>query len=226
MSIEARVVSPEEWQAAHEELLTKEKEATRASDALAAERRRQPLMEIEKDYVFHSPAGDKTLADLFEGRDQLLLYHFMWQRISQGISDPNERCEGCSMVIDNVGHLAHFNQRNTTFALVSHDAPLDEIEAFKVRMGWEQFPWYSVDGLELNEDLGPGRFFGLNAFLRDGDRVLRSYFTNGRGVEALGSVWSYLDVTPLGRQENWEDSPEGSPQTEPYTWWRLHDEYE
>jgi predicted dithiol-disulfide oxidoreductase (DUF899 family) len=222
MTLTPQVVSAEEWQAAHEKLLAKEKQATHARDALAAERRRQPMMEIEKDYVLHGPDGDVGLFDLFEGRRQLILYHFMWQRMG----DPSERCEGCSMVIDNVGHLAHFHARDTTFAIVSYDAPVDEIEAFKRRMDWEQFPWYSVDGLELNEDLDAGRFFGLNVFLRDGDRILRSYFTTARGVEALGSVWSFLDLTPLGRQENWEDSPEGVPQTPALEWWKLHDEYE
>ena len=126
------------------------------------------------------------------------------------------------MFTDNVRHIAHLHARDTSFVLVSR-APIDEIEAFRARMGWE-IPWYST-GAEFNEDHGVTDGFGLNVFLRDGKRIYRTYFTNGRGVEALGSTWTFLDLTPLGRQENWEDSPDGYPQTPPYQWWRLHDEY-
>ncbi len=148
------VVSETEWQAARDALLAKEKEATRARDALAAERRRLPRVRIETEYAFEGPEGEVTLPELFEGRRQLLLNHFMF--------GPNQDvgCDGCCV------------------------------------------------------------------FFRDGDDVYRSYFTAARGVEALGSVWTFLDLTPLGRQENWEDSPAGYPQTKPYEWWRRHDEYE
>jgi len=215
------VVSAEEWEATHEKLLAKEKEATRARDALAAERRRQPIVRVEKDYRFEGPAGDATLADLFEGRRQLIVYHFMFGP-AFGFK-PGEGCDGCSMFVDNVGHLAHLNARDTTFALVSQ-APLGDLEAYKQRMGWE-VPWYStVDDFNPDHSIGTG--FGLNVFFRDGDDVYRTYFTSGRGVEALGSNWTLLDLTPLGRQEEWEDSPEDHPQTPPYEWWRRHDEYE
>jgi predicted dithiol-disulfide oxidoreductase (DUF899 family) len=223
-------VSAEEWQAAREALLVKEKEATRARDALAADRRRLPRVQIEKDYTFDGPEGKAALSDLFEGRTQLLLYHFMF--------GPNQDagCDGCSMFVDQVGHLAHLHARDTSVALASR-APITKIEAYRKRMGWT-IPWYSSFESDFNVDFGvgpgtpqpdvyqDGEIFGLSAFLRDGDGVFRTYFTTQRGVEALGTVWTLLDVTPLGRQESWEDSPDGYPQTKPYEWWRRHDEYE
>jgi len=221
-----RVVSQAEWEALRDALLVKEKEATQARDALAAERRRLPMVRINKGYVFEGPDGKASLPDLFEGRRQLIVYHFMFAPDVHGW--PSAGCEGCSMFVDQVGHLAHFHARDTSFALVSR-APLQNIEAFKERMGWT-IPWYSSAGSDFNVDFGltsnKGESFGLSVFLRDGDDVHRTYFTSGRGVEALGSVWTFLDLTPLGRQETWEDSPEGYPQSPPYQWWRRHDEYE
>jgi predicted dithiol-disulfide oxidoreductase (DUF899 family) len=127
-----------------------------------------------------------------------------------------------------VGHLAHLHARDTSFALVSI-APISSIERYRSRMGWT-IPWFSSAGTEFNRDFGvttdEGEMFGLSVFLRDGDDVYRTYFTSGRGVEALGSVWTFLDLTPLGRQETWEESPDGWPQSAPYVWWRRHDEYE
>ena len=132
------------------------------------------------------------------------------------------------MFVDQVGHLAHLHARDTSFALVSI-APLEKIEAYRKRMGWT-LPWVSSAASDFNRDFGltteGGESFGLSVFLRDGDKVYRTYFTTGRGVEALGSVWTLLDLTPLGRQEDWEDSPDGWQQTRPYAWWRRHDEYE
>jgi predicted dithiol-disulfide oxidoreductase (DUF899 family) len=219
------VVSPAEWQVAHEELLAKEKEATRSRDALAAERRRLPIVRIDKDYEFEGLDRDATLVELFEGRRQLLVYHFMFAPGVEGW--PSAGCPGCSFFVDNIGNLTHLHARDTSFALVSR-APLETIEPFKKRMGWT-VPWVSSAGSEFNTDFGvttaAGETFGLSVFLRDGDDVFRSYFTTGRGVEALGSVWTFLDLTPLGRQEAWEDSPAGYPQTPPYQWWRRHDEY-
>jgi predicted dithiol-disulfide oxidoreductase (DUF899 family) len=125
------------------------------------------------------------------------------------------------MVADQVAHVAHLNARDTTLAFVSR-APLADIERVKARMGWEM-PWYSMtDGFDA--DFGVDEWHGTNAFIRDGDRVFRTYFINSRGDEALGSTWSYLDMTALGRQEEWEDSPEGYPQTPAYEWWVWHDE--
>lgn len=216
-----RVVSPAEWQVAHERLLVKEKEATRARDALNAERRRLPMVRVDKDYVFEGPDGKAGLLDLFDGRRQLIVYHFMFP------PEWDEGCDGCSMLVDNMGHPAHLHARDTSRVLVSR-APLAKIEPFKERMGWT-IPWYSSYGSDFNEDFGvttdEGESFGLSVFLRDGDSVFRTYFTAGRGVEYLGSNWSYLDLTLLGRQEDWEDSPEGWPQTPRYEWWRHHDRY-
>jgi predicted dithiol-disulfide oxidoreductase (DUF899 family) len=140
---------------------------------------------------------------------------------------PAAGCPGCSLFVDNIGHLAHLHARDTSLALVSH-APLAKIEPYKKRMGWT-VPWFSSSGSDFNRDFGvntdAGETFGLSVFFRDRDSVFRTYFTSGRGVEALGSNWIFLDLTPLGRQENWEDSPAGWPQTPPYEWWRRHDEY-
>ena len=223
------VVSETEWQAALETLRAKEKEATKSRDALAAERRRLPSVQIDKTYTFEGTDGKRTLLDLFEGRKQLLLYHFMF--------GPNQDagCNGCSMFIDQVGHLAHLHPRGTSFAIVSR-APFAKIAPYQRRMGWT-IPWYSSFESDFNVDFGvsppepqpdvyqDGETFGLSVFLRDGDGLVRTYFTTSRGVEALGSVCTFLDLTPLGRQENWEDSPAGYPQTKPYEWWRRHDEY-
>lgn len=225
-----KVVTREEWLVARNELLAKEKEHTRARDALNAARRRLPMVRVEKEYTFDGPHGKATLAELFEGRRQLVLYHFMF--------GPNqeEGCDGCSMVVDNMGHPAHLNARDITRVLVSR-APLEKIEPFKKRMGWTE-PWYSSYGSDFNPDfgLGPetpqpdayqdGETFGLSVFLRDGDEVHRTYFTDRRGVEYLGSSFSYFDIVPYGRQEDWEDSPEGWPKGPRYTWWRHHDRYD
>ena len=126
------------------------------------------------------------------------------------------------MVADQVAHLAHLNARDTTLAFVSR-APQADIARWKARMGWE-IPWYTLTD-DFDADFGVGEWHGTNAFLRDGDRIFRTYFIDSRGDEAMGSTWSYLDITALGRQEEWEDSPEGYPQTPPYQWWNLHDEY-
>ncbi|GAA5128689.1 DUF899 domain-containing protein [Haloechinothrix salitolerans] len=211
------VVSAQEWHAARERLLKKEKEMTRAMDALAAERRRMPMVRVDKDYTFEGPDGSASLLDLFEGRRQLIVYCFMWH-------DVDNVCSGCAMFTDNVGHLAPLHARDTSFALVSR-GPIGDILRVKERMGWT-IPWYSSLGNSFHDDMDAGDGFGLNVFLRDGDEVYRTYFTTGRGVERLGSSWTFLDLTPFGRQETWEDSPEGWPQTPPYGWWRLHDEYE
>jgi predicted dithiol-disulfide oxidoreductase (DUF899 family) len=220
-----RIVPFEEWRVAREKLLVKEKAAMRASDALAAERRRLPMVRIDKDYVFAGPGGEASLLDLFEGRRQLILYHFMF---APGVDGwPAAGCPGCSFVADQIMHLAHLHARGTSFAMVSL-APLKRIAAYQKRMGWN-LPWFSSAGTDFNRDFGlstpQGETFGLSVFLRDGKKVYRSYFTDGRGVETLGTAWTFLDLTPYGRQETWEDSPKGWPQTRPYQWWRRHDEY-
>jgi predicted dithiol-disulfide oxidoreductase (DUF899 family) len=216
------VVSPQQWDAAREELLVKEKELVRARDALAAERRRMPRVEVEKDYRFEGPDGTVSLLDLFEGRRQLILYRFFFEPGVDGW--PEAGCRGCSMMADQVANLAHLNSRDTTFANVSR-APQAEIGRLKKRMGWEM-PWYTItDGFDA--DFGVDEWHGTNAFYRDDeDRIFRTYFVDKRGDEALGTAWAYLDITALGRQEIWEDSPEGYPQTQAYVWWNRHDEYD
>lgn len=226
-----RIVSREEWRTERERLLAKEKAHTRARDALHAERRRLPMWQIDKEYSFDGPDGRASLADLFAGRRQLLLYHFMFG------PNASEGCDGCSMVVDNMCHPAHLHARDISLVLVSR-APLDRIESFKKRMGWT-LPWYSSSDSDFNVDLGvgprepltdqhqDGEMFGLSVFLRDDqDNVFQTYFTQHRGVEYLGSSFSYMDLAPYGRQEDWEDSPEGWPQGPRYVWWRHHDRYD
>jgi len=215
------IVSPKEWDAARQELLVKEKELTRARDTLAARRRRMPRMAVEKEYRFEGPGGPAGLLDLFEGRRQLIVYRFFFE---PGVGRwPDRGCPGCSMLADQVGNLAHLNARDTTLAFVSR-APHKEIERWKARMGWE-IPWYTLTD-SFDADFGVDEWHGTNAFLRDGEKIFRTYFIDARGDEAMGSTWAYLDITALGRQEEWEDSPEGYPQTPPYEWWNLHDEYD
>jgi len=214
------IVSPQAWEAAREQLLVKEKALTRAHDALAAERRRMPWVAVEKAYEFDGPEGKKSVLGLFDGRRQLIVYRAFFEPGVFGW--PEHACRGCSMVADQVAHVAHLNARDTTLAFVSR-APLADITRLKAQMGWEM-PWYSLtDGFDAA--FGVDEWHGTNVFFRDGERVFRTYFINSRGDEAMGGTWSYLDVTPLGRQEAWEDSPEGYPQTPPYQWWRWHDEY-
>ncbi|NLT05010.1 MAG: DUF899 domain-containing protein [Solirubrobacterales bacterium] len=218
------VVSPEEWTAAREELLVKEKELTRARDALAAERRRMPRMAVDRVYAFDGPDGPLSLLDMFEGRRQLIVYRFFYEPGVVGW--PDAGCRGCSMITgDETGNLAHLNARDTTLAFVSR-APQPDIARLKERMGWQHIPWYTLTD-DFDADFGVDEWHGFNAFYRDDDRrVYRTYFVNGRGDEALGGTFAYLDITALGRQEEWEDSPEGYPQTPPYTWWNIHDEYD
>jgi predicted dithiol-disulfide oxidoreductase (DUF899 family) len=214
------VVSPQEWEAARLDLLTEEKAVTRAKDALAAKRRRMPRMAVEKDYRFEGPDGEVGLLDLFEGRRQLVLYRFFYEPGVEGW--PERGCSGCSFGADQVAHLAHLNARDTTLAYVSR-APQANIRKMKAEMGWDR-PWYTITD-DFDKDFGVDEWHGTNAFIREDDRVFRTYFVNSRGDEAMGSTWSYLDLTALGRQEEWEDSPPGYPQTSPYQWWNYHDAY-
>ena len=190
------IVSLEDWDAAREQLLVKEKAVMRARDALAAERRRMPWMAVEKAYEFIGPEGKASLIDLFEGRRQLIVYRAFFEPGVFGW--PDHACRGCSLGADQVSHLAHLNARDTTLAYVSR-APQADIERLKARMGW-RMPWYTITD-SFDADFGVDEWHGHNVFFRDGDRVFRTYFINSRGDEAMGTVWSYLDATPLGRQE-------------------------
>jgi predicted dithiol-disulfide oxidoreductase (DUF899 family) len=215
------IVSEREWEAARQQLLGKEKAFTRSRDALAAERRRMPWMAVEKTYEFDGPHGRVTLPDLFEGRRQLIVYRAFFEPGVFGW--PEHACRGCSLGADQVGHLSHLHARDTTLVYASR-APQADIARLKARMGWDM-PWYTITD-SFDTDFGVAEWHGHNVFFRDGERVFRTYFINNRGDEAMGSVWSYLDVTPLGRQETWEDSPEGYPQNPPYQWWNWHDNYD
>ena len=240
-----RVVSRDEWLVARKELLAKEKALTRHRDALNAERRRLPMVCIDKDYVFQGPADKLRLLDLFDGRRQLIVYHFMF--------DPSwdEGCPNCSFLVDNIGHLAHLHARDTALALVSR-ALLAKIEPFKKRMGWT-FPWYSSFGSDFNYDFHvtldetvtpveynyrdkaelvqkgetyftQGESHGLSVFLRDGDRIFHTYSTYARGADLLAGTYNYLDLTALGRQEDWEEPP-GRSDSPFLAWVRHHDRY-
>tara|TARA_R100001369_G_scaffold80430_1_gene110812 strand:+ start:27046 stop:27801 length:756 start_codon:yes stop_codon:yes gene_type:complete len=217
-----KVVSSDEWETALNRLLIKEKEHTRARDALSAERRKLPMVKMKKPYVFQGDEGSVSFLDLFAGRRQLIVYHFMFP------PDWKAGCDGCSWVADAMTHPAHLHARDTSLVMMSR-APLEKINQYKTRMGWT-IPWYSSYGSDFNEDVGAtteeGERHGASVFLRDGNDIYRTYFTGARGVEYLGSHWTYLDLTPFGRQETWEDSPEGWPQTKPYVWNRRHDEYD
>jgi predicted dithiol-disulfide oxidoreductase (DUF899 family) len=216
-----KIVSQQEWLAAREKLLAEEKRVLHERDALAAKRRRMPWMAVEKHYQFDGPNGKVSLLDLFEGRPQLILYRAFFEPGVFGW--PDHACRGCSLGADQVGNLAHLNARDTTLAYASR-APQRDIQRLKARMDWK-FPWYTMTD-SFDVDFGVDQWHGHNVFFHDGDRVFRTYFINSRGDETMGSVWSFLDITPLGRQETWEDSPEGYPQTAPYKWWNWHDSYD
>jgi predicted dithiol-disulfide oxidoreductase (DUF899 family) len=237
------VVSREAWLTARKLLLEKEKEFTRQRDALNAERRRLPMTEVGKQYIFDGKNGTASLLDLFENRDQLLVYHFMF--------DPgwDEGCTSCSLLADNIGDLAHLHARGTALALVSR-APLAKLEAFRQRMGWD-VPWYSSHGSDFNYDfgvtldqavtpieynyrslaeLGPdwqgwsGEMHGISAFLRQGDRVYRTYSNYARGTDLVVGTYNWLDLTARGRQEDWE-LPPGRSDGPLMGWLRHHDRY-
>jgi predicted dithiol-disulfide oxidoreductase (DUF899 family) len=203
------IVPAEEWQVARDELLAAEKEATRTLDALAARRRRLPMVRFDNKYEFETPTGTKTLLDLFEGRNQLVVYQFM-------DNGPDDYCPGCTNFTNNVpvAGLAGLADYGVSWATVSN-MPLAQIEAYKARMGWT-LPFVSSRGTSFAEDCGAGPGFMLSVFLRDGEDVYRTYSTTSRGVDRLLFTHSLLDLTPYGRQEDWEDSPPGWPQRPTY----------
>ena len=219
------IVTATEWDAAYETLLATEKEHTRAGDALAALRRRMPWTKVDGKYVFEGPQGSTTLLDLFEGRRQLIVYRAFMDPSVHGW--PDHGCVGCSLMADHIGNLAHLNARNTTLVYTSRGSQ-EDIARIKSRMGWD-IPWYTMipdeDDHAFDNDFGVRNWHGTNAFIREGDDVFRTYFINNRGDEAFVSTWTLLDMTALGRQETWEDSPAGYPQSPPYEWWNWHDEY-
>src|SRR3954467_3300290 len=177
------VVSAEEWEAARQALLVKEKEHTRARDALAAARRRMPWLAVEKGYSFEGPGGTARLIDPFAGRRQPIVYRAFFEPGVHGW--PDHACPGCSMVADQVAHLAHLNARDTTLVFASRGSQAD-IARLKARMGWEM-PWYTITD-EFDADFDVDEWHGTNAFIRDGDEVFRTYFVNARGDEAMGGT--------------------------------------
>jgi predicted dithiol-disulfide oxidoreductase (DUF899 family) len=208
------VVSREQFEQARKALLVEEKALTRARDALAAKRRAMPAVRVEKDYRFGTADGEVGLADLFDGRTQLILYHFMYA------PGADVGCSGCSFLIDNLGHLSHLYARDTAFHVVSR-ASLADTAAFRKRMGWEDVPWVSCTD-EFAVDLGHHTPQGdrptISAYLRDGNDVLHTYTTQDRGGEMFIGTYHWLDLTALGRQEEGLDYPQ--------QWWRLHDEHD
>ncbi|MBL1106200.1 DUF899 domain-containing protein [Streptomyces sp. 5-8] len=208
------IVSREQWRAAREELLRKEEAVRRAREVLGAERRRLPVVETDPEYVFEGGDGKATLLDLFEGRTQLVVHHFMFA------PEWETGCPCCAAFLDQVGHLAQLRARNTSFAAVSR-APFTRILPFKARMGWA-VPWYSSSHSDFNHDFeatveSDGDLVerpGLSCFLRDHDRVFHTYSVYDGGLDGLGTISALLDLTALGR------SPVGSDRL------RLHDEYD
>jgi predicted dithiol-disulfide oxidoreductase (DUF899 family) len=202
-----RVVSAEEWQRERDELLVAEKEATRALDAIAARRRRLPMVKIRTGYVFAGPDGPRTLLDLFGEHDQLVVYQFM-------DNGPDDFCPGCTRFTDNVTDLADLAAAGAAWATISN-MPIAQIEAYKAERGWT-VPFYSSHGTPWAEDTGARRGFLLSVFLRDGDDVYRTYSTTQRGVDRVLFVNNIQDLLPFGRREEWEDSPAGWPQHPTY----------
>ena len=188
------VVSPEEWDAAHEKMLVKEKEYTRAGDALAAERRRMPWMEVEKDYSFEGPDGQVSLADLFEGRRQLIVYRAYYgpevTTYAEGGSYPERACVGCSFVADQVAHPAHLSGRDTSLAFVSR-APQSEIQGLQKRHGWEHIPWYEITD-DFDKDFGVDEWHGTQRLHPRGRSDLPHLL---RSTAAATSAWEAPGAT-------------------------------
>ena len=216
-----QVVSPEEWESARQQLLVKEKEHTRARDALAAERRRMPMVAVGKDYTFEGPDGPASLRDLFDGRRQLIVYRFFFD---PDMELPRGGLRGL-LVLRGPGEPSRPPSR-----------PRHQLRGRVRRATGAHRAIQDADGLgvpvvhhdrRLLRGLRRGRMARNERLLaRREDRIFRTYFVARRGDEAMGSTWSFLDITPYGRQEEWEDSPEGYPQTAPYQWWDYHDKYE
>jgi predicted dithiol-disulfide oxidoreductase (DUF899 family) len=206
------IVTRDEWLAARKTLLTHEKEVTKHYDRVSAERRRLPMVKLDKTYTFDGPEGKRSLLDLFAGHRQLIVYHFMF--------DPawENGCDGCTGFVNELADLSVLAARDTQFVLISR-APLEKLQAYQARKGWDR-PWYSSFGSDFNYDFqvttDRGETHGLSVFFRIDDEVFHTYSTYNRGTESLTDSYRLLDVTPYGRQEDWEDSPAGWPQRPTY----------
>jgi predicted dithiol-disulfide oxidoreductase (DUF899 family) len=206
------IATRDEWLAARKTLLAHEKEVTKHYDSVSAERRRLPMVRLEKTYIFDGPEGKRSLLDLFDGHRQLIVYHFMF--------DPawENGCDGCTGFVNELADLSMLPARDTQFVLISR-APLEKLQAYKARKGWDR-PWYSSFGSDFNYDFqvttDKGETHGLSVFFRIDDDVFHTYSTYNRGTESLTDSYRLLDMTPYGRQEDWEDSPSGWPQHPTY----------
>jgi len=207
-----RIVPSDAWLTARKTLLAHEKELTKHYDRVSAERRRLPMVKLEKTYTFDGPEGKRSLLDLFDGHHQLIVYHFMF--------DPawENGCDGCTGFVNALADLSMLSARDTQFVLISR-APLENLQAYKARKGWDR-PWYSSFGSDFNYDFqvttDTGETHGLSVFFRIDDDVFHTYSTYNRGTESLTDSYRLLDMTPYGRQEDWEDSPTGWPQHPTY----------
>ena len=206
------IATRDEWLAARKTLLAHEKEVTKHYDRVSAERRRLPMVKLEKTYTFDGPEGKRSLLDLFDGHRQLIVYHFMF--------DPEweNGCDGCTGYVNALADLSMLAARDTQFVLISR-APLEKLLAYKARKGWNRL-WYSSFGSDFNYDFqvttDKGEAHGLSVFFRIDDDVFHTYSTYNRGTESLTDSYRLLDMTPYGRQEDWEDSPTGWPQHPTY----------
>lgn len=200
------------WRTLRSDLLTREKALTRQKDALAAERRRLPMVPLDKEYALDGPDGKVRLIDLFDGKRQLIVYHFMFG------PDWERGCPGCTSYVDELSDLSLLAERETAFLLVSR-APLAKLDAYKAERGWS-VPWYSSFGTDFNVDFdatrGEDEVSAISVFFQLDGVVYHTYSSFARGVETLTNTYSLLDITPYGRQEDWEDSPEGWPQRPTY----------
>ena len=210
--VHPQIATQDEWQAARQTLLAYEKALTKQHDRVSAERRRLPMVKLEKDYQFDGPEGKRSLKDLFGDRHQLIVYHFMFH------PDWTDGCPGCTGYVNSLGDLSMLADRETSFVLISR-APLAKLEDYKARKGWNR-PWYSSFDSDFNYDFkvsdDKGEASALSVFFRIGDDVFHTYSTYDRGTEYLTDAYPLLDTTPYGRQEDWEDSPRGWPQRPTY----------
>ncbi|HEY3689080.1 MAG TPA: DUF899 family protein [Pseudonocardiaceae bacterium] len=206
------VVDDETWQRQLDELRVREKAATRELDAIAAQRRRMPMVKM-LDYTLAGEQGPVRLADVFGGRSQLIVYHHMW------FAGEQWQCPGCTWFTSQFTRLEFLDNYDARFVIVTH-GPIDEALAYKRRVG-NTMSWYSTANSSFGTDVGapPSGGFAVNVFLRDGDTVYRTWHTNGRGTEQLSHSFALIDLLPYGRQEEWQDSPEGWPQSPTYSGW-------
>ncbi|QEN15695.1 DUF899 domain-containing protein [Mycolicibacterium sp. ELW1] len=212
MSALPPVVDQQAWRTALDELRAREKAATRELDAIAAQRRRLPMVEMP-NYVLTGPHGPVTLAEVFDGRSQLIVYNHMW-------TDGEEwQCPGCTGFTSQFTRLEFLDNYDARFVIVTN-GPISEALAYKAKVG-NKMDWYSSAGSSFGADVdaAPGEGFGVNVFLREGDTVYRTWHTNGRGTEQLSHSFALIDLLPWGRQEEWQDSPDGWPQRPTYSGW-------